>query len=156
MRKIRKLKEEAKKSGRNFAFGNTYAAGRENVPVPTRWTHEVVKDLAIKFLEWAKLPDSLSMGEFYGNNGFGYQAAIDFEVFEEWREARKIVKAIIGGRREKGALIGKLDSPMVRMTHGNYDIEHFKQLKELKASAQEVNTPTNYVLNLNYDPNKTD
>ena len=44
---------------------------------------------------------------------------------------------VIWARREKGGLIGKLDSAIVRSTLGTYDLDHRAYLKEMKEAAKE-------------------
>lgn len=111
-------------------------AKEKKKPGPLKeWTEEVVEYLSNELILWCQLPDSLVLAEFYGNNGFGYERAIEFDTTSpKWKEARRHAKAVIGARREKMGLMGKLDSPIVRATLGSFDPEHREYQKAMKAS----------------------
>jgi hypothetical protein len=113
-----------------FLPGNTLSKGLTNSGRPLKWTHERILEEARLLLEFAQKSDSLVLAEHYGERGYGYQDASDFDSVPEYAEARKISKAIIGARREKEGLKGNLDSAIVRMTIPNYDTEHRSMLRE--------------------------
>lgn len=105
---------------------------------PGYWTEEKVKEEAEYLKQWAMKEDSLTMASCYGERYYSYHDAIEWEAkYEEFRQAKRFSATIINSRREKGALIGKLDSPLVRSTLGTYDLEHRAYLKEMKEASKE-------------------
>ena len=80
--------------------------------------------LADQFLEYALKDDSLTMQGFTAITGFDYR---EWKVFagrsEKFRQTLKRVRAIIGNRREAGAVVGDLNNTMVAKGLWQYDPE---------------------------------
>jgi len=104
---------------------------------PKIWTDERLKEEALLMVEWACKPDSLVLAEFYGNRGYDYDDVSHFEkMSDDFSKAKRISKIIIGARREKGALNGKLDSGVVRKSMALYDPEMKAYELELRNSGK--------------------
>lgn len=113
--------------------GNQNAKGHKGVAPNQIWFEEDVNEEADYLIAWAMKEDSLVLGECYGMRGYTYQASSEWaERNEKFRQARIIAKTIVGARREKGALLGKLDSSLVRHSMALYDPEYRAYLKEMK------------------------
>ena len=142
-KKLKKKKKPNRKAGagrENFepVKPNEHTEMFKKVGRPNYWTEERVNEEAKYLKEWAQKEDSLSLGTCYGSRYYSYVDASEWEQkYEEFRKAKRFATTIIWARREHGGLIGKLDSALVRSTHGTYDLDHRAYLKEMKEAAKE-------------------
>jgi len=113
---------------------------------PMIWTEEAINAEAEFLLEWSCEEDSLVLATCYGMRGYSYQRAEEWDHGNKsFSEAKKIAKTIIGARREHGAIIGKLDSSIVKASLANYDPEYRKLMIEMKAANSASNVPKSVV-----------
>ena len=116
--------------------GNKYGQGNPNSGRPPIWTDEKIEEEAKLLIEFAQKPTSLVLGEHYGARGYSYEHSMDWEKKNKaFYEAKRLAKCLIGARRERGAILGDYDSPMVRASMANYDPEYRAMLVEMKRDA---------------------
>lgn len=113
---------------------------------PQKWTDEAIEKEADFLLEWSCEDDSLVLATCYGMRGYSYQRAEEWDSSNsKFSEAKKIAKTIIGARREHGAIIGKLDSSIVKASLANYDPEYRKLMIDMKVANSASNVPKSVV-----------
>lgn len=107
---------------------------------PIFWTPDKLAIEAREMTAWAAKEDNLVLAEFYATRGYDYDDVAYFEkISEVFFKAKRLAKVMIGARREKGALKGKLDSAIVRKSMALYDPEMKAFEIEMKnASRHEV------------------
>lgn len=116
-----------------FEKGNQLAKGNPNSGRPREWTDELIEAEAYYLLEWAQDPDALVLGECYGSRGYSYEDAMDWSNrFSVFCKCKNMAKAIVGARREKGAIKKKYDSNIVGRSMPQYDPEFKAFLKDMK------------------------
>lgn len=109
---------------------------------PQKWTDEAIEAEAAFLLEWCQSDDAIVLATCYGMRGYSYQRADEWDNSNKiFSEAKRIAKTIIGARREKGALLGKLDSSIVKASLANYDPDHRRFMIEMKTANSQQNTP---------------
>jgi hypothetical protein len=132
-----------------FQKGNQLGKG-PNSGVPKVYTKEYIDALIPDLLAWAKTDDAIIFNEWICTRGFHQQRCSEFcQVSTEFAEAYKQSKLMVGMRREKLAMQGKVSEGMVKLLHHNYDPEHFQSLIDLKKASQVDNaqpTTVNVVL----------
>jgi hypothetical protein len=108
---------------------------------PPIWTIERLAQEARDLIEWASKEDSIVLAEFYGIKGYDYDDVHHFErISEEFAKAKRNAKIMIGARREKGALKGKLDSSIVKKSMALYDPEMKAYELEMKNASKQEET----------------
>lgn len=116
-----------------FKKGNKCAVGHKGVAPNIIWTREKIDLEAVKLVEWAKKPESLVLGECYGERGYSYEEATEFaKRNDNYKRARFMARTLIGARREKGGLKNKFDAGLVGKTMMLYDPDFKAWLKENK------------------------
>ena len=79
---------------------------------------------AADVIQWANEPESLTMMGWRGHRGYGYDQVTGWcNKSKKFALAYESAKAIVGDRREAGAVAGKLSSAMVNKTRWQYDKE---------------------------------
>jgi hypothetical protein len=146
--KKRKLKKPLRKPNRKPGEGrenfkpiepNEHTTALRQTGRPNYWTEEKINEEAEYLMQWAMNEDSLSLGKCYGSRYYSYVDANEWEQkYDIFRKAKRFATTIITARREEGGLLGKLDSAIVRSTHGTYDLDHRAYLKEMKEVMQGV------------------
>lgn len=108
---------------------------------PAKWTQEVLTKEANELIAWACKEDSIVLAEFYGMRGYDYDDVAYFEkISTDFFKAKRIAKVMIGARREKGALKGKLDSSIVKKSMALYDPEMRAYELEMKNASKQEET----------------
>ena len=97
-------------------------------------SEEFVRTLERDLLEWAlNDPDALVIGDFYSERGFHKSRWYDWiKKYPNLGNAWDVAKALIAGRREKGALQNTLNAAVVIKWQALYDDEVLK-LEERRA-----------------------
>jgi len=117
-----------------FLPGHTY--GR-----PRAWSDAEIEEEANSLIEHAQNPDTYTLSDHYAKRGYTYDEVFDWvKVHVPFSKAVKFAKQLIGARREREGLKGKLDSAIVRSTMANYDPEHRQMLRE---QAQKIDVSSN-------------
>lgn len=107
---------------------------------PATWTPERIKEEAQNFLEWAMLDDSIVLREYCALRGYSHQWLTYLaDKSQDFADALKIARILVGARREKGAILGKYDAGIIKATLATYDEEHRAVLKEMKRAESEGN-----------------
>jgi len=93
-----------------------------------------VEDLSKKMIKWViDNPGALLIEEFYEQEGIYCHDAIRWgKRFPNFEMARKHVLMILGTRREKGGLGGKMDKFLVNRTQAHY-LDYWKDLEEWRS-----------------------
>lgn len=108
---------------------------------PPIWTQERLAQEAKDLLAWASKEDSIVLAEFYGLKGYDYDDVSHFErISPHFAKAKRSAKIMIGARREKGALKGKLDSSIVKKSMALYDPEMRAYELEMKNASKQEET----------------
>jgi len=113
---------------------------------PPIWTDEAIEAEADFLLEWCCNEDALVLATCYGMRKYSYQRAEEWDASnKKFAEAKRIAKTIVGARREHGAIIGKLDSSIIKASMANYDPEYRRLMIEVKSANSASNVPKSVV-----------
>ena len=105
------------------------------------WSDEDIDLEANLLIEHAQKPDTYTLADHYAMRGYTYDEVFDWtKKHIPFSKAVKFAKQLIGARREREGLKGKLDSAIVRSTMANYDPEHRQMLRE---QAQKIDVSSN-------------
>jgi hypothetical protein len=89
-----------------------------------------LKRLALDWVEWAKLDDSLRMSDFYLERNITEKTMHRWmEKHDFMREAHAFVKARIASRRDKGAITRKYDASYIDKHQTQYDADWRKEFE---------------------------
>lgn len=89
--------------------------------------------LASEWIEWAKLPTSFRLNQFYNERGIPNKMMYRWaKKCSKLQEAHDMVLSMLADRRDIGALTKELDGAQVRETFALYDPE-FKEFMKWKA-----------------------
>jgi hypothetical protein len=95
------------------------------------WTEERLVQLADDLTDWSKRKDSIILSEFGLERDMGHLLVYKLcEISSYFKRAFLDAKCRIGKRREKGAMVKKLDPRVYMFTARSYDVELDRDINE--------------------------
>lgn len=132
--------DKAKPEKKRSIYLGDYYCMKELQPRPV--TEALLKMIAEKLIEWAQYEDSMSMTSFL------QALSMDRSDYNRWRErseelrrADAYARALIGNRRELGAITRKYDGSMIKYSLWQYAPE-YKESAEFHARLSKSTSDT--------------
>lgn len=105
-------------------------------------SQEFINRLAADLIEYADLPDTIRLSDFYNSRG------IPNETFYKWKdkfeclnEAYLYSKSRFGAKREDGAIYKRMDAAFISKTIGYYDSIYRQEMIETERIKADKTTP---------------